>query len=504
MVQRVVVIGSGVAGAGIGALLAHEGYRVQLFEKNRLIGGRFSSERVDGWTLDVGCHLIANCQKGTIGEILRICEEPMDKIQWKYARKPSPKFFYNGQFVNFPRDVSKFKFSPSAFGGLMQLYQDVMKLTPTEIEALSYTSITDFVGKYTTDPKVRAMMAYFCGLYFVTDQETSAGEWIYCQRDLMNNKSSGYPIGGTIAIPAAYCDIIKKYNGEVHTDTPVEKIIIKDQRATGVKLKDGRYIESDIVISNAGIKATVLKLIGEDYFSTDFVEKVKNYQYSLATLMVKIALDEKITDENMVMFLSFEEMVKQAKKMKIIPGADGMSDEEFTENISLDLISRAAQSPDLKGYVPPKHFAIFIPIVSNLDPSAAPEGKQLIFAGSGAPASNAEDLNYDKWAESILAGVRDVFPNIDDHILWTKITTPQDIDSFAGKFGNVIGIGQIINQVGKHRPPQVLAGLENVYECSADTGLHGIGGELAADSALRLYATLTGKEIPLFVEKSRT
>lgn len=495
------MIGSGVGGAGIGALLAHEGYNVKLFEKNRLIGGRFSSERVDGWNLDVGCHLIANCQNGTIGEILKICEEPEDKIKWRYARKPSPKFFYNGEFVKFPQDVSKFNFPSSAFSGLMQLYQDVMKLTSQQIEGLSYTSITDFVGKYTNDPKVRAMMAYFCGLYFVTDQETSAGEWIYCQKDLMKNRSSGYPLGGTIAVPGAYCDIIKKYQGEVYTDTPVEKIVIEGNRAIGVKLMDGRFIESDLIISNAGIKTTVLKLIGKVHFPAEFIEKVKNYQFSLATLMVKIALDKKITEENMIMFLSFEEMVKQAKKLRLIPDGDTMSDEEFIENISMDMISKAAQSPELKGYVPPKHFAIFIPIVSNLDPNAAPEGKQLIFAGSGAPSSDQEELNYDRWADSIMAGVRDIFPDIDDHILWTKITTPQDIDSFAGKFGNVIGIGQTINQVGKHRPPQELPGIENVYECSADTGLHGIGGELAADSALRLYSKLTGNEIRLFQEK---
>ncbi|MDD1777138.1 MAG: NAD(P)/FAD-dependent oxidoreductase [Candidatus Helarchaeota archaeon] len=501
MGKRVIVIGSGVAGAGIGALLAYEGYNVKLFDKNRLIGGRFSSERVDGWTLDVGCHLIANCEKGTLGEILRICEEPQDKIKWNYAHNPSPKFFYNGSFVKFPQDVTKFHFPPAALGKLMQLYQDIMNMKPREVEELNYTPITDFVGRYTTDPRVRAMMGYFCGLYFVTDQATSAGEWIYCQQALMKNHSSGYPIGGTIAVPGAYCDIITKHGGEVSTDTPVEKIIIEGNRATGVKLEDGRQIESDLVISNAGIKTTVLKLIGAKYFQKKFVEKVKNYQFSLATLMVKIALDEKITDEHMIMFLSFEEMLKQAKKMNVIPGADAMSDDEFMSHITLDLISKAAQAPELKGYVPPKHFAIFIPIVSNLDPTAAPEGKQLIFAGSGAPDSSQKELNYEKWAESIMAGVRDVFPDIDKHILWTKITSPQDIDSFAGKFGNVIGIGQTVDQVGKNRPPQELPGIENVYECSADTGLHGIGGELAADSALRLYSKLTGKGIKLFLNK---
>ncbi|MHA1797104.1 MAG: phytoene desaturase family protein, partial [Candidatus Helarchaeota archaeon] len=338
---------------------------------------------------------------------------------------------------------------------------------------------------------------------FVTDQQTSAGEWIYCQQDLMKNKSSGFPQGGTIAVPRAYCDIITKHGGEVNIDTSVEKILVKNGSAIGVKLKDGRHIESDIVISNAGIKDTVLKLIGEEFFPSEFVNKVKNYQFSLATLMLKLALNKKITEENMVMFLSFDEIVKEARKLNLIPGAENMTDEEFAQQVSFDTIAKAREKPEFKNYVPPKHFAIFIPIVSNLDPTSAPEGKQLIFAGSGAPASNEEALNYDKWAESIMAGVRDVFPNIDEHVIWKKITTPQDIDSFAGKFGNVIGIAQTIDQVGKNRPPQELPGINNVYECSADTGLHGIGGELAADSALRLYQKLTKKEIPLFMNKEK-
>ncbi len=58
-----------------------------------------------------------------------------------------------------------------------------------------------------------------------------------------------------------------------------------------------------------------------------------------------------------------------------------------------------------------------------------------------------------------------------------------------------------MDQVGKNRPPQKLSGIENVYEYSADTGLHGIDGELAADSALRLYMKLTGKQVPLFLDK---
>jgi phytoene dehydrogenase-like protein len=83
-----------------------------------------------------------------------------------------------------------------------------------------------------------------------------------------------------------------------------------------------------------------------------------------------------------------------------------------------------------------------------------------------------------------------VFPDIRRHILWTVSTTPQDIDHFGSEEGSVIGIGQIIGQVGEDRPPIVDPYVRNLYHCSADTGLHGIGGELAMDAAFRLYERL--------------
>ena len=54
----------------------------------------------------------------------------------------------------------------------------------------------------------------------------------------------------------------------------------------------------------------------------------------------------------------------------------------------------------------------------------------------------------------------------------------------------MIGIAQKLGQVGENRPPIQDPEIGNLYHCSADTGMHGIGGELAADSALRLYDML--------------
>ena len=495
MKQKVTVIGSGVGGSGIGALLQHSGFDVTLLEKNSLVGGRLSSYDKEGFKLDVGCHLIANCDRGRLGKITQLIEKS-DSIKWNYCR-PLPKFHFNGQIIQFPRDVGKMNFNRKDLGNFIKLYADVMKFTDEEIEKLMYVPIREFVSRYTEDPQAQALISYFCGLYFVTQQDTSTGEFIVCQREMMKNKSSGYPMGGCIAIPGAYCDSIVQDGGSVKTEAKVKKIVVEENKATGVELEDGNFIESNIVISNAGIKTTVMNLVGEKYFSKEFVQKVNDYSYSAATLMVKVALDKKITEENMFMYVNFDDLPRAVEQFGNEFGIDQelvskiMSGEIPTSEIMTKIsVADIMKSEAFQKYIPEKHYMIMVPVVSNLDPTSAPEGKQLIFGGSGVPANPSEgNCDYDKWADSIYNGLLDIFPDMDDHVLWKEVTTPVDIEKFAGQGGNVIGIGQTINQVGKYRPSMELP-IENLYVVGADTGIHGIGSELAADSALLLHEKL--------------
>lgn len=79
--MKAITIGSGIGGSAIGALLAHDsGNQVELFEKNSFIGGRFASYFRDGFRLDVGCHVIANCDKGSMHRVLKIIGSVTGKI----------------------------------------------------------------------------------------------------------------------------------------------------------------------------------------------------------------------------------------------------------------------------------------------------------------------------------------------------------------------------------------------------------------------------------------
>ena len=47
--EEAIVIGSGIGGAAAGALLAHEGWKVRVLEKNNIIGGRCASYEKEGF-----------------------------------------------------------------------------------------------------------------------------------------------------------------------------------------------------------------------------------------------------------------------------------------------------------------------------------------------------------------------------------------------------------------------------------------------------------------------
>jgi len=109
--KKAIVIGSGRGGRGdaaSGALLATSGpVRVTLPEKNNITGGRSRTHIRDGFHVDVGCHGIADSEKGRIGAVLRrIGQFEKAKRHYIYTAKPGAVYIDKDQKLelrgNFP------------------------------------------------------------------------------------------------------------------------------------------------------------------------------------------------------------------------------------------------------------------------------------------------------------------------------------------------------------------------------------------------------------------
>ncbi len=129
-----------------------------------------------------------------------------------------------------------------------------------------------------------------------------------------------------------------------------------------------------------------------------------------------------------------------------------------------------------------------ITIPTNYDASLAPEGRQMIFYGSGSPAVD----DWSKWEKVLMDSFYSAYPEARGKVLWHRLDTPEFINSFSGETGNIIGVGQTVTQVHEKRP-SVVTPLKGLYLASAEAGGHGIGTELAADSDRELFEILTKK-----------
>ena len=463
--KRIVIIGSGIGGSAVGALLAHtRSYEVSLYERNKLIGGRFASYEKDGFKLDIGCHLIANCDKGALGQILRMVGRP-DWVEWHYAAKPAPVINFKGKRVRFPKEIEALNLPPEDFNKIMEFYTKALSIPEAEYDAWDKRSVFSLMQEYTKNETVRAVFGLLSGVFFViSDQETPVGEYALCSKQMLMNRSTGYPAGGTGSVPEAYIKSIKTDGGQVFLSAPVKQILVENGEARGILLNNGQKVEAEIVISNVGNQPTVNYLVGREHYRPEVLARLDKYEYSKATSMMKIALDQPITDEKMVMSISRDDL--------------SVLEQERRDGIIADVLTD-----------------VMCPVISNLDPKACPAGRQLIIAGGGThPMPEKPDQEWFKKLEaSMYNAVKIIYPGIEKHVMWTTFTTSREIDNLFGENGNVIGIAQKIGQVGPDRPFLTDPCVKNLYHCSADSGMHGIGGELAADSALRLFEILESK-----------
>ncbi len=448
-----IVIGGGIGGCGTASLLSVRGFKVLLLDKGTLIGGRCSSYEKDGFKLPTYIHAFARVDKGPCGDLARIIGEP---LEWGRERVALFKMKDKEVHATIGGGLSNFKtfrslnLPPKEFLKLGQLALDVgLKRNRWETE-FDDMDIQSWLNRFTDNETIHTLMAFISTASFVVPYwKCSAGEFLHILKNMHQAGAAGYPMQECGAIAEAYLKGFLKAGGEYRREK-VEKIIVWDNQARGVVLGNGEELKSKVVISNTGVKPTILDLVGGKYFDSAYLDKISRLEHSWSAVVVKIAVDKKISDLKASMYM---------------PSYDPQSYFSQVE---------AGEVPD--------DLALWITIPSNISPSLAPPGKQLICAGSPMPYQKKAD--WGKWIESCTATMKRLFPDIDKYAMWQDNITPANIDSMGAKDGTVIGLAQSVGQVGRNRP-SIQSPITGLFHAGSDVGSRAIGVELAAESAIR-------------------
>lgn len=495
--KRILVIGSGVGGAGVAALLQARGHRVIVLEKNGFYGGKCWSFEKDGFLVDSGVHMFSMGPSGQHGDINR---RVRGDLEWLIAQ-PSEHLLIGGKYqvnlyqspfdprmaldnaaaqLGFLRDrflcrngkgsnvarlqneIYRASKRKTFFESLLAAAK-IARLNPSYLVELDEITLQEFLRRITEDRIVlQGMAALSMLLTVVPYHQVSAGEFLWCVTNIFRKKTLGVPRGGSREIPGSFLRAFLRDGGEFRLDCEVRKIMVKDGKARGVVTAEGEEIPADIVISNAGIKCT-MEMAGEEHFPEEYVSYVKGLRHSYSFITAKFGLDRRV-------------IYLPAPSFFNIPDLDPDHMFDYLE----------------KGGVPEDPF-LFTPLPSEWDPYAAPVGKQLVIMGVPGPIE-VTDENV-KWCEEILDRAEkrllQIFPQMEKHIQWKMRTHIAHTASITGKpTGECIGLAQCVGQTGVHKPTPWTP-VRDLWLVGTDAGARGVGTEQAAGSALYV-ANLVG------------
>jgi phytoene dehydrogenase-like protein len=249
-------------------------------------GGRASTEEIDGFKVNIGA--IAIELGGVFEETFRTVGAPLD-IR---APEPASGFLLDGKLV----DVGR--------GGwallLGQLTKQASRILEKFAEARTGNlpdgrqSTEDWLKGYTNNATVHAIFRNLCGAIFACNAaELPARAFLTYFTSKGAFKRFGFCPQGTIGVWNALVSVIQR-NGEIWLETPATAIHTDGGHVRGVTvMRGGRRlrIKTDLVISNAGPKATVA-LAGEAAFPQAYLARVRGELRPAANIVINIASRE--------------------------------------------------------------------------------------------------------------------------------------------------------------------------------------------------------------------
>jgi len=90
--------------------------------------------------------------------------------------------------------------------------------------------------------------------------------------------------GGSHALTHALVRCFVAHGGDIWSTCPVERILVRDGRAHGVRLSPdallpGEEIQARVVISNVTLAPTFLQMVGEDVIGSARARQIKGFNY---------------------------------------------------------------------------------------------------------------------------------------------------------------------------------------------------------------------------------
>lgn len=520
--QDVVIVGSGHNGLITGCYLAKEGYQVTVVERQKQLGGAVCTETMfrspeypDGFRIDVGSsvHIMIH-QTGILEELelekygLEYIEmdpimsyplpdkegvihffKDLDRTLDSIARVVPEDVENYRQFVEFWGKINKgvlnaFMTAPSGKNLVTELAKGQIKdgaMFEKGKQKAGLQKIFSSYGKVVDNAfesdYMKAAIMWFAAQSGPTPDHPATGDFAGWQ-SMLHESGAKHPRGGSGMLTQALAGFIEEHGGRIITDSPVKKILIDDGKAIGVETADEEY-RADMVVSNAHVQTTMMKLVGREYLPPSTYKQIENLNIG--------------NGFGMVIRCAVEEL----PEYKACPG-----DPHIYKGMQLLAPSVQYMNNAIGDYFkkqPPEDPAVLAMTFSEIDPDVAPSGGHTLFAwAQWHPYELKNGMHWDEIREREADKIYDVVtryaPNMKGKLIDRYIQTPLDIERRHGLLkGNVMHLEMSFDQMFMFRPipemSEYKTPIENLYlssaSCHPGGGVFGAAGYNAANEIIK-------------------
>ena len=318
----VIVIGSGLSGLTSACLLAREGFRVELFEKNQELGGYATTfqDPAGRMTFERSLSSLGGLNPG--GPVRRNLEllGVMDELSFV-----SPDYLFRAVYpdhdLKIPHSdtgayVRTFAEAfPAEHHGLRAMVAEIVAVY-AEYDRLQrnhfkdiYTNVNQyrslikyskwtqqrFLDQFLKDERLKTLVASQWGYLGMPPSRLPAMTFITFSMEYVFY-GAHFPLPDCHSIVAAIVRKIEAHGGRLHTGTRVRRILLEGGKAVGVELFGGAVVTARTVIANVNPFVVIEKLIGPEHFPSAYVEKLNALETSLSNLVIYLGLEKPVGD----------------------------------------------------------------------------------------------------------------------------------------------------------------------------------------------------------------
>jgi len=291
----VIVIGSGLAGLTGANVLAKQGYKVLLLEHHYQLGGMATwFKRRGGHIFDISLHgfpvgMKKSCRKYWTDEIAESI------VQLKGIRFENPQFSLKTSFTreDFTRIITE-KFG-IPFETVDDFFSTARKMNFFDEQQMTTRELFEkfFPGRSDVVRLLMEPITYANG----STLEDPAITYGIVFSNFMSKGVFTFQ-GGTDALVTKMKAEMEKNGVDIRIRSLVEKIEVTPDRKVQAVHVNGKRIGCGAILSNANIKSTILKLVGEDNFDKDYVDETKAVRLNNSSCQVYIGLKPGVGFDN--------------------------------------------------------------------------------------------------------------------------------------------------------------------------------------------------------------